>query len=578
MLNELSITNFAIIDELHVSFDEGLNIISGETGAGKSILIGAVSLLLGDRATAEMIRTQADTATVEALFNIQSDTALQEKLSGMGFPAGEQLVIRRVISRTGKNRAQINGQMATLTNLANISESLINICGQHEHQMILFAENHIDILDEFGGCLSARKAFEAVYFQYQQILDRMEKLENMRRQRADKIDLIQFQFKEIADLNPRLGEDAALVDEKKVLVNAQKLADYANRAYALLYAENRCVSDQLKEVLSQIKEIQKIDPSLHLSLSEVEGSFIVLQEAALTLRDYGRTLVFDPERLATIDERLDAINRLKRKYGGSMEAVLAKKQDMEDELQHVSNVAEELTNLTQEKDRIIGDLREKALALSGLRQRAAILLKEAVDAAIHDLNMPHAYFFAQFLRRCSETDNDYGPKGGDEIEFYLAANAGEEPKALNKIASGGELSRVVLALKNVLSQTGSVATVVFDEVDSGIGGATAEIVGRKLKEVSAHHQVICITHLPQIASFGGPHLRVSKQVVDGRTSTLVEKIDDEQKIEEIGRMLGGVDVTETARDHAREMLAAAGAARVTVDTGRSKHAKKSAHR
>ena len=578
MLNELSITNFAIIDELHVSFDEGLNIISGETGAGKSILIGAVSLLLGDRATAEMIRTQADTATVEALFNIQSDTALQEKLSGMGFSAGEQLVIRRVISRTGKNRAQINGQMATLNNLAHISESLINICGQHEHQMILFAENHIDILDEFGGCLSARKAFEAVYFQYQQILDRMEKLENMRRQRSDKVDLIQFQLKEIADLNPRLGEDAALVDEKKVLVNAQKLTDYANQAYALLYAENRCVTDQLKEVLSQIKEIQKIDPSLHLSLSELEGSFIVLQEAALTLRDYGRTLVFDPERLVTIDERLDAINRLKRKYGGSTEAVLAKKQDMEDELQHASNVAEELTNLTQEKDRIIGDLREKALALSGLRQRAAILLKEAVDAAIHELNMPHAYFFAQFLRRCSETDNDYGPKGGDEIEFYLAANAGEEPKALNKIASGGELSRVVLALKNVLSQTGSVATVVFDEVDSGIGGATAEIVGRKLKEVSVHHQVICITHLPQIASFGGPHLRVSKQVVDGRTSTLVEKIDDEQKIEEIGRMLGGVDVTETARDHAREMLAAAGAARATVDTGRSKHAKKSAHR
>lgn len=578
MLNELSITNFAIIDELHVSFDEGLNIISGETGAGKSILIGAVSLLLGDRATAEMIRTQADTATVEALFNIQSDTALQEKLSGMGFSAGEQLVIRRVISRTGKNRAQINGQMATLNNLAHISESLINICGQHEHQMILFAENHIDILDEFGGCLSVCKAFEAVYFQYQQILDRMEKLENMRRQRSDKVDLIQFQLKEIADLNPRLGEDAALVDEKKVLVNAQKLTDYANQAYALLYAENRCVTDQLKEVLSQIKEIQKIDPSLHLSLSELEGSFIVLQEAALTLRDYGRTLVFDPERLVTIDERLDAINRLKRKYGGSTEAVLAKKQDMEDELQHASNVAEELTNLTQEKDRIIGDLREKALALSGLRQRAAILLKEAVDAAIHELNMPHAYFFAQFLRRCSEKDNDYGPKGGDEIEFYLAANAGEEPKALNKIASGGELSRVVLALKNVLSQTGSVATVVFDEVDSGIGGATAEIVGRKLKEVSVHHQVICITHLPQIASFGGPHLRVSKQVVDGRTSTLVEKIDDEQKIEEIGRMLGGVDVTETARDHAREMLAAAGAARATVDTGRSKHAKKSAHR
>ena len=235
--------------------------------------------------------------------------------------------------------------------------------------MILFAENHIDILDEFGGCLSARKAFEAVYFRYQQILDRMEKLENMRRQRAEKIDLIQFQLKEIADLNPRLGEDAALVDEKKVLVNAQKLADYANRAYALLYAENRCVSDQLKEVLSQIKEIQKIDPSLHLSLSEVEGSFIVLQEAALTLRDYGRTLVFDPERLATIDERLDAINRLKRKHGGSLEAVLAQKTGYGRRVAARFQVwKRSLTNLTQEKD---SDRRRSARKSVGALRSAA---------------------------------------------------------------------------------------------------------------------------------------------------------------------------------------------------------------
>jgi DNA repair protein RecN (Recombination protein N) len=205
------------------------------------------------------------------------------------------------------------------------------------------------------------------------------------------------------------------------------------------------------------------------------------------------------------------------------------------------------------------------------------LLTEAVDAEMHDLNMPHAFFFVEFLKRCSEAESAFGPQGGDDIEFYLAANAGEEPKPLNKIASGGELSRIVLALKNVLTKTGSVATVVFDEVDSGIGGATAEIVGRKLKALSAHHQVICITHLPQIASFGGRHLRVSKQVADGRTSTLVEKIDERQKIEEIGRMLGGVDVTETAKDHAREMLAAATAG-AKAGTGRSRHAKKSAHR
>jgi len=577
MLHELSITNFAIIDELHVSFDEGLNIISGETGVGKSILIGAVSLLLGDRATADMIRTQTDTATVEALFNIKNDQTLQGKLTGMGFPAGEELVIRRVISRTGKNRAQINGQMATLANLSAISESLINICGQHEHQVILSAENHIDILDEFGGCLAARSAYEAVYSRYQQCLDRIGKLNDLRRHRAEKIDLIQFQLKEIKDLNPLAGEDAALSDEKKVLANAQKLADWANRSYALLYGESGCINDQLKEVLVQLKEIRKIDTGFNLQLSDVEGSYVILQEAALTLRDYTRHLIFDPERLATIDERLDAINRLKRKHGGTLDAVLNRKRDMEEELRLVESVDEELASLTKEQDDILGDLRQKALALSKLRQKAAVLLKEAVDAEMHDLNMPHAFFFVEFLKRAPETDKAYGPKGGDEIEFYLAANVGEEPKALNRIASGGELSRIVLGLKNVLFETGSVATVVFDEVDQGIGGATAEIVGRKLKDVSAHHQVICITHLPQIASFGGPHLRVTKHVAYGRTSTVVEKIDEEQKIEEIGRMLGGVDVTETARDHAREMLAAA-AANVTADTGRSRHAKKSTHR
>jgi len=305
---------------------------------------------------------------------------------------------------------------------------------------------------------------------------------------------------------------------------------------------------------------------------------VVLQEAALALRDYTKKLIFDPERQALVDERLDALNRLKRKHGGTMDTLLDRKRDMEEELQRVSGVAEELAVLTKEKDAVAIDLREKTLALSKLRGQAAGLLNQAVDAEIHDLNMPHARFFVQFLKRYSAADNSYGPKGGDDIEFYLAANAGEAPKPLNKIASGGELSRIVLALKNVLSQTGSVGTIVFDEVDSGIGGATAEIVGRKLKEVSAHHQVICITHLPQIASFGAAHLRVEKQVADGRTATMVSKIDDQQKIEEISRMLGGVDVTETARDHARAMLAAARATRVAVDAGRSKHAEKSAHR
>jgi DNA repair protein RecN (Recombination protein N) len=581
MLNDLSIKNFAIIDELHVSFGEGLNVISGETGAGKSIIIGAVSLLLGDRATADLIRTQADSATVEALFDISSNDALREKIASMGFAAGDELIIRRVISRTGKNKALINGQMATLANLSAISESLINICGQHEHQLILNAENHVDILDEFGACLPLRTSYEEVYNQYQQLKAKMAKLEELRRSREEKTQLIKFQLKEIVDINPQAAEDVTLADEKKVLANAQKLTDYANRAYDLLYGEQNSVCEKLKDVRNQVKEIKIIDANLKLAESDIEGNFIALQEAALALRDYGKNLFYDPARLLAIDERLEMIGTLKRKHGGSLESVLVKKLEMEEELRRVFSVEEELEKLIKEEAAIKASLLQKALDLSQARAQAAAKLTQAVDNEIHALNMRHAAFHVNFRKNFATMDKaaaSFGPKGADEIEFYLTANVGEEPKPLNKIASGGELSRIVLALKNVLSRTGSVATIVFDEVDSGIGGATAEIVGRKLKEVSANHQVICITHLPQIACFGDSHFRVAKKVVGGRTATTVEMLADEQKIEEISRMLGGVDLTQTTREHAREMLSGAKTAGVCENLEGPKNAKKSAHR
>lgn len=555
MLNDLSIKNFAIIDELQVSFGEGLNVISGETGAGKSIIIGAVSLLLGERATADMIRTQADAAVVEALFDVASNSGLREKIAAMGFSASDELIIRRVISRTGKNKTLINGQMATLANLAAISESLINICGQHEHQLILNAEKHIDILDEFGACLDLRDDYLLAYNRYLQIREQIERLESLRRSREEKTELFKFLLKEISDINPNPAEDTQLADEKKVLVNAQKLMDLANRAYDLLYGEKDSAIVKLKEVQNQVKEIKNIDAGSKLADKDIEGSFIALQEAALTLRDYGKNLFFDPERLAAIDERLEMLGRLKRKHGGSLESVLLKKLEIEEELRRVFSVEEELQKLSREETSAKSDLRQKALGLSGRRSQAAAKLKHAAEKEIHELNMPHATFEAKFKKRAADKNvEDFGPKGGDEIEFYLAANAGEEPKPLNKIASGGELSRIVLALKNVLSRTGSVATIIFDEVDNGIGGATAQIVGRKLKEVSANHQVICITHLPQIACYGEEHLFVSKNVTKGRTITSVKKLEDKQKIEEISRMLGGVDVTETTREHAREMI------------------------
>lgn len=566
MLNELSIKNFAIIDELHLSFDDGLNVISGETGAGKSIIIGAVSLLLGDRATADMIRAQAETATVEAVFDISGNTVLQKKIADMGFPAQDELIIRRVIAHAGKNRAYINGQAATLVNLSSVSELLINICGQHEHQVILNTENHIDILDEFGGCLTERAFYEETYNRYQQIRNQIDQLNDLNRSREEKADLYKFQLKEIQDIHPQPAEDTSLTDEKKVLINFQKLSGWAGNAYELLYGDRDSAIVKLKEVQHHIKEIKKIDSNLNIPDSEIENSFVTLQEAALQLRDYGKNLSYDSDRLAVIDERLELLNRLKRKYGGSLEGVFHKKQEMEEVLKTVFSLEEELEKLDKEGKNVKDDLRQKALKLSQARQKAGQRLQDSVDKEIQALNMPHASFQVRFLNHPADAES-FGPKGVDTVEFYLSANKGEEARPLNKVASGGELSRIILALKNVLSRTGSVSSIIFDEVDNGIGGAVAEIVGRKLKEVSANHQVICITHLPQIASFGKKHILVSKKVVKGRTITFVNELDNEQKVEEVSRMLGGVNVTRTTRDHAREMLNSAASYKVAKSGG-----------
>jgi DNA repair protein RecN (Recombination protein N) len=293
---------------------------------------------------------------------------------------------------------------------------------------------------------------------------------------------------------------------------------------------------------------------LQISDVDIESSFIALQETVLQLRDYSKNLFFDSERLAAIDERLELLNRLKRKHGGSLESVFRRKQEIEEYLKTVFSVDEELEKLTKEEEKVQQNLRQNALKLSQIRGQAAKKLQDAVDKEIHALNMPHASFSVNFKKDADDAAEFFGPKGSDEVEFYLTANKGEEFRPLNKVASGGELSRIILALKNVLSRTGSVSSIIFDEVDNGIGGAVAEIVGRKLKEVSANHQVVCITHLPQIACFGDKHMYVSKKVVKGRTVTFLEELDNEQKIEEISRMLGGVNVTQKTREHAREML------------------------
>jgi DNA repair protein RecN (Recombination protein N) len=555
MLAELNIRNFAIIDELKVAFDGGLTIISGETGAGKSIIIGAVGLLLGDRANADMIRSFEDTAIVEALFDIRGQDDLRAMIREMGFGDGEELVVRRVVSRSGKNRIYINGNLAPLASLAAIGESLINICGQHEHQMILNPENHTDILDEFGGLLHIRTAYREIYDRYRLLQERLRGLQGRRTERVEREELLRYQIGEISRADIRAGEDAALTEEKKILVNVQKLMDLTETAYETLYGKGCSVLAEFRGAVSAVKEIRKIDSGLKLTEQELEELYYRIEEAAFTLRDYAKRLSFDPGRLDAIEERLELIGRLKRKYGGTLDAVLGKQIEAEKEMGEISSLEEEIEALT----RSIDDEKERLMGAAGLlstkRHEAAAALKKSIEREIRTLRMENAQFEVVFRDpRSDQGEATLYENGMDALEFYLSANVGEERKPLRAIASGGELSRIMLALKKVLARTGSVGTIVFDEVDSGIGGATAEIVGQKLREVARHHQVLCITHLPQIACCGERHYRVVKRIAGERTNTVVSLLSEGERLEEITRMLGGLELTEKTKEHAREML------------------------
>jgi DNA repair protein RecN (Recombination protein N) len=556
MLAELNIRNFAIIDEMKVTFDGGLNVISGETGAGKSIIIGAVGLILGDRANVDMIRSFEDAAVVEALFDIRGQEGLRKRIGEIGFGDGEELIVRRVVSRSGKNRVYINGALASLASLAAIGETLINICGQHEHQMILNPENHADILDEFGGLMPLRAAYRDSYDRYRSLNERLRGLQELGKKKEEREEFLRFQIGEIAQAEVRAGEDAALLEEKKVIANVQKLIDCADAAYETLYGKSGSVLAEFRTAASAVKEIRKIDNSLKLSDEEMEELYYRIEEAAFTLRDYAKRLSFDPARMEAVEERLELLGRLKRKYGGTLDAVIAKQAGAEDELRSIASVDEEietlLTAIAGEKKR----LSDAAELLSARRREVAAALRETIEKEIRTLRMENSRFEVVFRDR-PEGDAAFTEKGTDDLEFYLSANVGEEPKPLRAIASGGELSRIMLALKKVLARTGSVGTIVFDEVDSGIGGATAQIVGQKLREVSRHHQVLCITHLPQIACCGDRHYRVVKRVAGERTNTSVAVLSEEERLEEIARMLGGVELTEKTREHAREMLSAA---------------------
>ena len=563
MIKELSIRNFAIIDDLQITFSDGLTILSGETGAGKSIILNAVNLLLGSRASADLVRSGNDSAELEALFQIVPSGSVARIMSANGYDPAEGLLIRRIISRSDGNRVYINGRLATIGLLTTITENLASISGQHAHQGLLKEDQHLFILDQFGGLMNQRREVFEIYHRILPLLDDLARLQAIRQRQDEHRELLEFQSNEIRTADPAPGEDEQLEQERLRLKNAEALYGTVYSSIEALYGSSGSITERLLQVKKELGSAGRIDSKLNTTADALASTAYQIEDLTEELRRHLSLIQVDDQRLETVEERLDSLNKLKRKYGGSMEAVLSRLGTIEEELSKVESIADQIREVEQQLAGLHNRLTRRVMKLSQMRAGAAKKFALKVVAELGSLKMAQTEFQAVVQPTAADRKTSaylraeahlITESGIDRATFMIAPNPGEELKALASIASGGELSRVVLALKAILADTDAVATVVFDEVDAGIGGGTAEVVGRKLSELARHHQVICITHLPQIAKFGEHHLGISKHVTGGRTLTAIKPLDTEDRCREIARMLGGEEITQTTLKHARELL------------------------
>ena len=575
MLQELFVRDFAIIESLHVTFAAGLTMITGETGAGKSILVGALSLLMGGRASAEMIRSGSDEAVVEAIFDISRIPEIRKMLAAYGLDdEGDQLLIRRIISRTGKNRIMIGDRLATMQMLAQLSGMLVDISGQFSQQLLLQTEKHIELLDAYGGLIPLRLRYQEQYARFQELAAELNILCRNKLESEQRRDLLSFQFNEISRAQLSPAEEDSLVQERSIVASAQSLYERTYGVYTALYEEEQSCLVMLKRLAHQLQDAAAIDPSLVSQHTALESYLFGIEDTALSLRDYAEKITMDPGRLDHIESRLDELYRLKKKYGKTIPEIIIYFNEIRTELENIEGSGGRVDELRHDLADRCEKLWELASKLSAGRTQAAQSLKKKVEAELASIGMKKVSFSARVnaaqrtgIDDSADTYAGLTAQGIDTVEFFISPNQGEELKPLSRIASGGEISRIVLALKKIIASNYRVPTLLFDEVDAGIGGAVAEAVGRKLMEISSSHQVLCITHLPQIACFGSQHLSVQKQNTNGRTLTSVALLAQEGRLSELSRMLGGIKISEATREHALEMLS--GAQQYAATRGRS---------
>jgi len=560
VLTCLRVRNFAIIEELEVDLDGGLNIVTGETGAGKSILVDALQLVLGARGRPEVVRTDAEAAEVEALFDVSDDTDALNMLREQGIETDGELVVRRVVNASGRTRAYINGRLATLGQLREVTKGLADISSQHKFHSLADPRHHLAYLDAFADHEPLVGDVGAAHAMLVEAAGRLEEVVSEERGRADREDLLRFQIGEIDALTHVLDNEDALFAERERLRHAESLGSAAGEAEAQLYSADNAICGSLSRIATSVEQASRFDPRLGTVADQIKEALVLLEDAASELGRYARDLSFDPRRLALLEEQLDQLQRIKRKYGGNRAEVIAHRDQAKTELDSLERYEERVDRSERKYDEALERATAVALSLRKKRQAAAKRLSRAISEELTSLGMGEAKVTVELAaleggpRELQVSGARLSLSGIDRAELLIAPNRGEEAKPLHKIASGGELSRSMLAIKRVLAGLGPASLYVFDEVDAGVGGAIAEVIGRKIHDVAQHSQVLCITHLPQISAYADAHYRVHKEVVGERTKSDIRLLSDTERLEEIARMLGGVQVTEQARAAAQQLI------------------------
>ncbi|MBC7797064.1 MAG: DNA repair protein RecN [Pyrinomonadaceae bacterium] len=566
MLNLLNISNIALIDELSLEFASGLNLLTGETGSGKSIIVDSLGALTGERMNADFIKEGANSARIEGLFSLEQTSEIVKLFDESGLETDEinfdELIIRRELSKTGRNRIFVNNQLVTQSVLKKIGAYIVDIHGQGEQQTLFDARTHLEMLDEFAQNSDLRREVSDKYRAWQTVNRQLEALRRDETNKLQLVDILKFQIEEINKLKLQPNEDDELEEERRRLMNVEKLSSLSEESYAILYEndEGSAVISQLASVTKNVDELTNYESDFKSYSESLETANAVLEDLAMTLRSFRDNLEFSPERLAEIENRLAEISRLKRKYGNSIDEILQHLAESETRLSNIETAELREAELLSQVKIARNDYLQTARKLHDKRTESAKIYEKAVEGSLKDVALERARFEVRIVAPTKselsggDANKSLTSKGFDQIEFYFSANVGESVKPIGKVASGGEASRLMLVLKTTGKLSNSTKTAVFDEVDVGISGRVSEAVGRKLKQLARNQQVLCVTHQPQVAALADSHFVVQKAFADDKTTVEVLQLTQKERVEEIARMLTGATVTETARKHAKELL------------------------